>query len=129
MTPIQNYMGQVAGGQAIGQDLDQQGADKNNNASSSNFLTRMNTGNKEELDFEQMLMSNQAPTLINNQSINLKKQSSGLGLAGMNSIYNNMPASMGETGTTRNEYGGGANPLFMNRNQNISIEMMRDHLQ
>lgn len=48
-------------------------------------------------------------------------------MGGMNSIYNNMPASMGETGTTRNEYGGSGG-LFMNRNQNISIEMMRDHL-
>ena len=31
-------------------DLDQQVADKNNNAGSSHYLTRMNTGNKEELE-------------------------------------------------------------------------------
>ena len=75
-----------------------------------------------------MLMSNQTPAMMNNQSIDMKKQASVSGMGGMNSIYNNMPASMGETGTTRNEYGGSGG-LFMNRNQNISIEMMRDHLQ
>ncbi len=66
MTPIQSFMGQVAGTQIGVSELDQQVADKNNNAGSSNFLTRMNTGNKEELDFENMLMSNQNPALINN---------------------------------------------------------------
>lgn len=52
MTPIQSYMGQVPGIRGGVSDLDQQVADKNNNAGSSHFLTRMNTGNKEELDFE-----------------------------------------------------------------------------